>query len=86
MTLYQIKKAKINVQLTSKLFLLLSGATAIDALTAGYRMVLIDDCCRGVDLHDIEATKENILSNHGVIVQSHEVNITEIRKHEIIIN
>lgn len=49
------------------------GATATDSLSAGYRTVLIDDCCRGVDLTDIEATKDGILSNHGVIVQSHEV-------------
>jgi nicotinamidase-related amidase len=51
----------------------LLGATAIDALSSGFRTVLIDDCCRGVDLQDIETTKESILSDHGVIVQSHEV-------------
>jgi hypothetical protein len=55
-------------------FLILLGATAIDALSSGYRTVLIDDCCRGVDLQDIETTKESILSDHGIIVQSHEVN------------
>ncbi|CAO1390218.1 unnamed protein product [Diamesa hyperborea] len=49
------------------------GATALDSLSAGYRTVLIDDCCRGVDLQDIETTKEGMLSNHGVIVQSKEV-------------
>lgn len=49
------------------------GATALDSLSAGYRTVLIDDCCRGVDLTDIETTKEGILSNHGIIVQSKEV-------------
>ncbi|XP_070498924.1 nicotinamidase isoform X1 [Chironomus tepperi] len=49
------------------------GATATDALSAGYRTVLIDDCCRGVDLQDIEATKESVLNSHGVIVHSKEV-------------
>lgn len=49
------------------------GATALDSLSAGYRTILIDDCCRGVDVQDIEATKDGILSNHGVIVQSKEV-------------
>lgn len=49
------------------------GATATDSLSAGYRTVLIDDCCRGVDMQDIEATKEGILGNHGIIVQSKEV-------------
>lgn len=51
----------------------MTGATAIDSLSAGYRTVLIDDCCRGVDLQDIETTKENVLNNHGVIVHSKEV-------------
>lgn len=50
-----------------------SGATATDSLSAGYRTVLIDDCCRGVDLTDIESTKETVLGNHGVIVSSREV-------------
>lgn len=54
-------------------FSIFLGATALDSLSAGYRTILIDDCCRGVDVQDIEATKEGILSNHGVIVQSKEV-------------
>lgn len=50
-----------------------SGATAVDALSVGYRTILIDDCCRGTDFHDIEHTKEKVISNHGVIVHSSEV-------------
>lgn len=49
------------------------GATATDSLSAGYRTILIDDCCRGVDMTDIESTKETVLGNHGVIVHSREV-------------
>ncbi|XP_067626174.1 nicotinamidase [Eurosta solidaginis] len=49
------------------------GATAADALSVGYRTILIDDCCRGTDFHDIEHTKEKVISNHGVIVNSNEV-------------
>lgn len=49
------------------------GATAVDALSVGYRTIMIDDCCRGVDLNDIENTKEKIISNYGVIVNSNEV-------------
>ncbi|XP_061401566.1 nicotinamidase-like, partial [Musca vetustissima] len=49
------------------------GATAVDALSVGYRTILIDDCCRGTDFHDIEHTKEKVISNHGVIVHSTEV-------------
>lgn len=54
-------------------FFFLIGATATDSLSAGYRTILIDDCCRGVDLQDIETTKETVLNNHGVIVSSREV-------------
>lgn len=54
--------------------MLLLGATAADALSIGYRTILIDDCCRGVDLNDIENTKNSVVKNHGVIVQSQEVN------------
>lgn len=49
------------------------GATAVDALSIGYRTILVDDCCRGVDLLDIEKTKNNVIDNHGVIVSSYQV-------------
>lgn len=49
------------------------GATAIDAISAGYRTILIDDCCRGVDLKDIEHTKETVISSNGIIAHSKEV-------------
>lgn len=49
------------------------GATAIDAISAGYRTILIDDCCRGVDLKDIEHTKETVISSNGIISHSKEV-------------
>lgn len=55
--------------------LLVLGATAADALSIGYRTILIDDCCRGVDLNDIEQTKNSVIKNHGVIVQSNEVHL-----------
>ncbi|PNF27305.1 Nicotinamidase [Cryptotermes secundus] len=49
------------------------GATAADALAIGYRTILIDDCSRGVDLKDIEKTKNTVTSNNGVIVDSSQV-------------
>lgn len=49
------------------------GATAVDALSAGYRTILIDDCCRGTDFHDIEHTKEKVNTSDGVIVHTNEV-------------
>jgi len=35
-----------------------------------------------VDLNDIEKTKNNVVKNHGVIVQSNEVNFNFIIKKE----
>lgn len=49
------------------------GASALDALSIGYRTVLIDDCSRGVDLTDIEKTKQTVASSSGVIVNSNQV-------------
>lgn len=49
------------------------GATAIDSLTSGYRTILVDDCIRGVDLADIDKTKNAVLDKSGVIVSSSEV-------------
>lgn len=49
------------------------GATAVDAISAGYRTIIIDDCCRGVDLTDIENTKKKVISSFGVIVSSSSI-------------
>lgn len=49
------------------------GATAVDALAIGYRTILMDDCSRGVDLLDIEKTKNTVVKNNGVIVNSDQV-------------
>lgn len=49
------------------------GATAIDAISSGYRTILLDDCCRGVDLNDIENLKKSVVSNNGVIITSKQV-------------
>lgn len=49
------------------------GATAADAIVSGFRTILLDDCCRGVDLLDIEKTKENLTRNHGIIATSEDV-------------
>lgn len=51
--------------------------TVADAISLGYRTTLVDDCCRGVSLKDIEKTKETIIASNGVIVSSNEVNFNE---------
>ncbi|XP_050302836.1 nicotinamidase-like [Anthonomus grandis grandis] len=49
------------------------GATALDAIQSGFRTILVDDCCRGVDVSDIERTKDNVVENYGVVVSSCQV-------------
>lgn len=49
------------------------GATAVDAISSGFRTILLDDCCRGVDLLDIEKTKNTVIKNHGVVVNADRV-------------
>lgn len=51
------------------------GATAVDAISSGYRTILLDDCCRGVDLKDIENVKEKVVATNGVVATSNEVKI-----------
>ncbi|KAF2903671.1 hypothetical protein ILUMI_02512 [Ignelater luminosus] len=48
-------------------------ATALDSIEFGYRTIVIDDCCRGMDLNAIEEAKNDILKNNGIIINSHEV-------------
>ncbi|KAJ3653220.1 hypothetical protein Zmor_012483 [Zophobas morio] len=47
--------------------------SANDALSAGYRTIILEDCCRGVDLLDIEKIKNYVKENHGVVVHSSQV-------------
>lgn len=49
------------------------GATVTDASNAGYRTILLDDCCRGVDNDDIEKTKASVVKNHGIVINSNQV-------------
>ncbi|XP_035701307.1 nicotinamidase [Folsomia candida] len=49
------------------------GATALHALELGYRTVLINDASRGISLEDIQATKEKLSANHGVVIHSDQV-------------
>ncbi|KAI4458219.1 pyrazinamidase/nicotinamidase [Holotrichia oblita] len=47
--------------------------TAMDALNLGYRTILIDDCIRGRDPHSTHVTKQSVLEQNGVIVNSNQV-------------
>ncbi|XP_015927344.1 nicotinamidase-like [Parasteatoda tepidariorum] len=47
--------------------------TSLHSLEHGYRTILIEDACRGVALEDIQSMKEELVVNHGVIVNSDKV-------------
>lgn len=49
------------------------GYTALHALEHGYRTILIEDACRGVECADIEKMKERLLSDHGAVTKSDKV-------------
>lgn len=47
--------------------------TARDAIGHGYRTILVEDCCRGIDLKTIADAKQELNAENGVIVTSKEV-------------
>lgn len=47
--------------------------TAQDALSLGYKVAVIDDCSRGLDLERIQEFKKQVLDRYGVILQSKEI-------------
>ncbi|XP_054721391.1 nicotinamidase-like [Uloborus diversus] len=49
------------------------GSTAMHALEHGYRTILIEDACRGVDVKDIEIMKERFKEGNGAVVSSDKV-------------
>ncbi|WAQ99391.1 hypothetical protein MAR_023764 [Mya arenaria] len=44
--------------------------TALHALEHGFRTVLVDDACKGVDAKGIEETKRKLVDSGGIIVHS----------------
>ena len=55
-----------------------SAATTKHALEHGFRTVLVEDACRGVDEKDITGVKEEILRQGAIIVNSDEVCIVSV--------
>jgi nicotinamidase-related amidase len=49
------------------------AATSFDGLSLNYRVVYIEDACRGVDLKDIENQKKRLVNNGAVMVNSKQV-------------
>ncbi|XP_052278204.1 nicotinamidase-like isoform X2 [Dreissena polymorpha] len=50
------------------------GYTAFHSLEHGFRTILVEDACRGVDVKAIEETKQKLLDSGAIIVKSSQVN------------
>ena len=53
-----------------------AASTAFHANELGFRTILIDDCSRGINEDNIEASYNKLKSEFGCVVQSHEVSNT----------
>eukprot|EP00095_Tigriopus_kingsejongensis_P008851 maker-scaffold15_size728074-snap-gene-3.15 protein:Tk08851 transcript:maker-scaffold15_size728074-snap-gene-3.15-mRNA-1 annotation:"pyrazinamidase nicotinamidase" len=49
------------------------GHTAFHGLELGFRTILVDNCSRGINMDNINITKDKIKNGHGLIIQSPEV-------------
>lgn len=67
------KSAVTNVYVCGLAYDVCVKATCLDALQLGHALAVIDDCCRGVDARNIEATKTLISENGGLIINSDDV-------------
>lgn len=47
--------------------------TCLDGLQCGYRLAVVDDCCRGVKPDDITIAKNLITENGGLVASSDQV-------------
>ena len=55
------------------IFIIFKAATSIDGLDLNYRVVYVEDACRGIDPNDIEKQKKFIAENGGVVVKTDKV-------------
>ena len=58
---------------TRHLLWCLAGATARHAVENGYRTILVEDACRGVDNDAIECTRQELVQMNAIIVHSSQV-------------
>lgn len=49
------------------------AATSFDGLSLNYRVIYVEDACRGVDAKDIEDQKKRLISHGALMVNSKQV-------------
>lgn len=52
-----------------------SAFTALDALDLNYRVIVVHDACRGVDVKSIREQKETLISRGAILVNSKQVRV-----------
>jgi nicotinamidase-related amidase len=52
-----------------------TASTAIDGLDLNYRVVFVEDACRGIDLDDIENQKKLLAKSGAVVVKTDRVGV-----------
>ncbi|XP_066596737.1 uncharacterized protein [Prorops nasuta] len=68
-----IKSKVTNVYICGVAYDVCVKETSLDALKFGYRVAVIDDCCRGTNVPDIQIAKNLITENSGLIADSEEI-------------
>ena len=53
--------------------LVFPASTVFDAQDLGYRVILVEDACKGINQEKVEETIQIIKENNGVVINSREV-------------
>ena len=51
-----------------------SASTVFDAQDLGFRVILVEDACKGINPEKVEETILKIKENNGLVINSREVN------------
>ena len=49
------------------------ASTVFDAQDLGYRVILVEDACKGINPEKVEETIQKIKENNGLVINSKEV-------------
>ena len=49
------------------------ASTVFDAQDLGYRVILVEDACKGINPEKVEETIQRIKENNGLVINSKEV-------------
>ena len=53
------------------------ASTVFDAQDLGYRVILVEDACKGINPEKVNETIQSIRENNGLVINSREVNLSQ---------